>query len=105
MRVKRPASKFPTWAGILLTLAPSPPVLAAAPIFGRWLSDDRSAIVRIDRCGRGLCGVIERVLDPRAPARDINSPDRAHRSRPLVGTAVLSGFGAGLAWGTAVVRW
>ncbi|MEO6091488.1 MAG: DUF2147 domain-containing protein [Novosphingobium sp.] len=73
--------------------------MAAAPIFGRWLTDDRSAIIRIDPCGRSLCGVIEQVLDPRAPGRDINSPDRSHRSRPLVGTTVLSGFHlAGAFW-------
>ena len=81
-------------AAVIALLAAAPPAFAANPIVGRWLTDDRSAVVRIDRCGRSLCGVIERVLDPRAPARDINSPDRANRSRPLIGTTVLSGFGA-----------
>ena len=78
----------------LLLILAATPARAAAPIFGSWLTDDRSAIIRIDRCGRRLCGVIERVLDPRAPARNINDPDRSRRSRPLVGTTVLSGFGA-----------
>jgi uncharacterized protein (DUF2147 family) len=71
----------------------------ATPIFGRWLTDDGAAIVRIEPCGQKLCGRIERVLDPRAPANDVNSPDPAHRAKPLVGTPVLSDFaGSGGSW-------
>jgi uncharacterized protein (DUF2147 family) len=75
------------------------PAHAAAPIFGRWLTDDGAAIIRIEPCGARLCGRIERVLDPKAPRNDINSPDRAHRTKPLVGTAVLSNYsGSGSIW-------
>lgn len=75
------------------------PAAAAPAIFGRWLTDDGSAVIRVEPCGDRLCGRIERILDPRAPANDVNNPDRARRTHPLVGTAVLSGFsGAGAVW-------
>jgi uncharacterized protein (DUF2147 family) len=75
------------------------PSASAQSIFGRWLTDDRSAIVRIDHCGKKLCGRIERVLNPNAPGNDINNPDPKLRSKPLAGTTVLSGYvGSGAKW-------
>lgn len=68
------------------------PAVAAAPIFGRWLTDDGTAVIRIEPCGHKLCGRIERVLDPKAPVNDINNPDAGLRRRPLVGAMVLSNF-------------
>ena len=70
-------------------------LLAAAPattLSGDWLTDDRSAIVHIGPCGGSLCGRVLRVLARGAPANDVNNPNPALRSRPLVGAAVLSGF-------------
>lgn len=68
-------------------------VLSTPPgISGDWVTADRSAVVRIGRCGAGLCGRIVRILAVRAPRNDVNNPDRALRRRPLVGIAVLSGF-------------
>lgn len=69
--------------------------LAAAStstLAGDWLTDDRSAIVRIGPCGGALCGRVLRVLVRGAPANDVNNPDPAARRRPMVGIAVLSGF-------------
>lgn len=88
-------------AAILATLAAASPTYASAsaPIFGRWLTEDGAAVVRLEPCGAWLCGRIEQVLDPRAPANDINNPEPAHRSRPLIGTTVLNRFkGLGAAW-------
>jgi uncharacterized protein (DUF2147 family) len=86
-------------AVLLSVLALPIPAQAGAAIFGRWITDDRSAVIRIEPCGRNLCGTIERVLNPKAPVDDIYSPDPAHRRHPLVGTQVLSGFsGAGADW-------
>jgi uncharacterized protein (DUF2147 family) len=66
---------------------------ASAPTFsGDWLTADQSAVVRIGPCGASLCGHIVRVLASGAPGSDVNNPDRALRSRPLAGVAVLSGF-------------
>ncbi|MET0240015.1 MAG: DUF2147 domain-containing protein [Sphingobium sp.] len=59
---------------------------------GDWLTDDRSAIIHVSMRGNRLWGVIARVLDPAAPAKDIRNPDPAARSRALVGTPVLIDF-------------
>lgn len=70
-------------------------LLAGVPapgLAGDWVTADRSAIVRIGRCGATLCGRVVRVLAAGAPRTDIHNPDRALRSRPLAGLAVLSGF-------------
>lgn len=70
-----------------------------SPIFARWMTDDGSAVIRIYACGQNLCGVIDRVLDPKAPANDVRNPDPAARARPLAGRTVLSGFtGSGTKW-------
>jgi len=62
---------------------------------GDWVTADRSAVVRIGRCGATWCGRIVRVLARGAPQNDINNPDRGLRARPLVGVPVLSGFAPG----------
>ena len=81
-----------------ILMAPSP-APGAEPIFGRWLTDDHAAIVRIGPCGQKLCGWIERVLDPKAPEKDINNPNPRLRAKPLVGARVLSNFtGSGAVW-------
>jgi uncharacterized protein (DUF2147 family) len=83
----------------LAVLALPFPAAAAPSIFGNWVTDDHSAVVRIDRCGNALCGTVARVLNAKAPSTDVHNPDPAHRKRPLVGVAVLSGFhGAGADW-------
>lgn len=79
------------WLAALLLLHPAPAFAAGSPL-GRWLTDDGSAIVRIGRCGEKLCGTIEKVLDPKAPANDINNPDKHLRTFPLAGATVLRGF-------------
>lgn len=67
---------------------------AASPIDGFWLTDDHKGVVRIGACGASLCGWIARVLDrgPNVPTRDVNNPNAALRSRPIVGMPVLTGF-------------
>lgn len=83
----------------LASLLPTSSVLAAPSIFGRWLTDDRKAVVVIEPCGNKLCGKVEQLLDPRAPTRDVNNSDRSHRDDPLVGTMVLRHFtGMGAVW-------
>lgn len=77
------------WTFAVLCVAPA---VAAEPVFGRWLTDDRAAIVKVERCADRMCGRIERVLDPKAPENDINNPDDRLRSRPLVGALVLQHF-------------
>lgn len=72
------------------------PAFAAQPVTGRWLTDDRKAIVEIGPCGKTLCGRIARILapTPEGPPRDTNNPDPKLRGRPIQGLAVLTGFTA-----------
>lgn len=68
---------------------------------GRWLTQDKSAVVEIYRCGdAALCGrllwfrmkPVDREHNPQAT--DIHNPDPALRSRPLCGMTIMSGFHA-----------
>lgn len=95
MIARRSISLAAALSGLLAPL----PAGAAPAIFGRWLTDDGAAVVKVEPCGGQLCGRIDQVLDPRAPAKDVNNPNPSHRSRPLVGALVLEGFkGLGAAW-------
>ena len=76
-------------------------VAASSGLSGEWVTADRSAVVRIGPCGATLCGRIVRVLVRGAPTTDVRNPDASLRRRPLVGTAVLSGFSASGAGGRA----
>jgi uncharacterized protein (DUF2147 family) len=68
------------------------PAPASESVLGRWMTQDGAAIVRIGHCGKTVCGVADRVLDPKAPAHDINNPDPNLRGRMIVGSMVLTGF-------------
>lgn len=89
-------------ACVLALAALAPQVWAAEPITGRWVTAEKDAVVAIGKCGKALCGRIEKFLI--APAggndqRDINNSDPAKRSRKLLGTAILYGLAAdGGAW-------
>lgn len=77
-----------------VTMLTAIPAQAAQPITGRWSTDEGKAIVQIAPCGREVCGRIEKIVKPTPgrPQTDIKNPDAALRSKPLVGTAILSGF-------------
>lgn len=68
---------------------------AADPITGRWVTQEKDAVVAIARCGKTLCGRIERflILPPGGnDQRDENNPDPAKRNRKLLGSAILTGL-------------
>jgi uncharacterized protein (DUF2147 family) len=67
-----------------------------APITGRWQTDDGKAIIEVAPCGNAMCAKISRFLvtQPAGGARDGNNPDKALRSRPLLGVQILSGLRA-----------
>lgn len=82
---------------ILGALALAPMAWAAEPITGRWVTQDKDAVVAIAPCGNALCGRIERFLVPPPEGndqRDINNPDPAKRARKLLGSAILFGLAA-----------
>ena len=68
---------------------------AAESIAGRWITEERDAVVEIKRCGSTTCGTIARFLVPPPDGenqRDINNPDPNLRRRRLLGLPVLSQF-------------
>ena len=76
-------------------MALAAPASAADPITGRWITEDRDAVITIAPCGANLCGKISKFLV--APPqgvnqRDVNNPDKSKRSRKLLGTPVLTSF-------------
>lgn len=71
------------------------PALASGPITGRWVTGEKDAVVAIAKCGKSLCGRIERFLvmpAGGADQRDVNNADPDKRSRKLIGTPILYGL-------------
>jgi len=69
------------------------PASAAESIAGRWVTEDRDAVVEIKRCGNVTCGTIARFLitpPDGADQRDINNPERRLRNRRLLGLPILT---------------
>ncbi len=71
------------------------PALAADSITGRWVTQDKDAIVSIGPCGASTCGKIARFLV--APPdgldqRDINNPNPKLKKRKLLGLPILTNF-------------
>lgn len=69
--------------------------LAADSIAGRWITEDRDAVVEIKRCGSVTCGRIARFLitpPDGADQRDINNPQANLRKRKLLGLPILTQF-------------
>ena len=72
-----------------------PAAASAAPsVIGRWVTDDGKAVVTIASCGAAMCGRITRILapTPNGPPVDEHNPDKALRTRPILGLPVLTGF-------------
>lgn len=79
----------------LCFLANASHAFAAEPITGRWVTEDRDAIVDIKQCGAVTCGrIAEFLITPPdgADQRDINNSDAKLRNRKLLGLAILTGF-------------
>ncbi len=79
----------------LALLAFASPASAADPIEGRWVTEEKDAVITIGDCGNSTCGKITRFL--KAPPqgvgqRDVNNADPKLRSRKLLGMPVLTGF-------------
>ena len=71
------------------------PASAADSIAGRWVTEDRDAVVEIKRCGSVTCGTIARFLvtpPDGADQRDINNPEARLRNRRLLGLPILTNF-------------
>jgi uncharacterized protein (DUF2147 family) len=84
-------------AGITVATATTSAFAAAAPINGRWLTQDRDAIVEVGPCGDTICGRVAKFL-VRPPQgndqKDTKNPDPKLRNRRLLGMAVVYGLKA-----------
>ncbi len=89
-------------ASLAIAAIPAVTAMASAPsIAGRWATDDGKAIMEIAPCGAAHCAKIARFLvaQPASGARDGKNPDKALRSRPLLGLNVMTGLTPdGAAW-------
>jgi len=86
-----------TALAIALGAAAIAPAWAAEPITGRWVTAEKDAVVAIGKCGKALCGTIEKFLIPPPGGndqRDVNNSDPAKRNRKLIGTTILLGLTA-----------
>jgi uncharacterized protein (DUF2147 family) len=74
-------------------MAAAPAAAAPDPAFGQWLSEDGMGKVAVGPCAgqpQLACGAVTWLKDPVGhPTHDVNNPDRALRSRPLVGLVVI----------------
>lgn len=68
----------------------------AQDVIGKWKLDDGSAIVEVYKSGDAYNGKIVWLEEPNdpdgKPASDTNNPDKALRSRKLIGLNMLSGL-------------
>jgi len=86
--------KWMTAAGLLMLPLSAQ---AASPITGRWVTQSKDGVVEVYPCGEHICGKLSKFLvnPPAGPgAKDINNPDKALRSRTILGLNVLTGFKA-----------
>lgn len=73
------------------------PAQAAPDVTGNWVTQDKSGLVTISRCGANLCGKVAKALirKPGYPQTDVHNPNPALRKRPILGLQILSGFTPG----------
>ena len=79
----------------LAALLIASPLLAAQPVEGRWVTEERDAVITIGDCGKSLCGRITKFLvaPPQGvDQRDVNNRNASLRNRKLLGMPVLTGF-------------
>lgn len=78
------------------------PAFASEPVTGRWVTEEKDAVVAIAPCGKAMCGAVDRFLVPPPQGldqRDINNPDAKLRTRKLLGMQILTSFVAdGKVW-------
>lgn len=77
-----------------LAFAVATPALAADPVEGEWLTQDKMGKVLIGPCPdrpNRMCGAISTVND-QTRTTDENNPDPTRRSQPLMGMLILRDF-------------
>ncbi len=83
--------------GLAVALALATSAQAAAPVTGKWVTQSKDGVVEIYECGATICGKLAKFLVPPPNGtgqKDINNPNKALRSRTLLGMNILTGFKA-----------
>jgi uncharacterized protein (DUF2147 family) len=75
-----------SWSAALALVCLSGPALANDAT-GAWLVEEKSAVIKVEACEPGLCGLIGWA---QTPGVDRNNPDPAKRSRNIVGMQIFS---------------
>lgn len=84
------------WLMAVLVLG-AVPASAADTISGRWITQEKDAVVAIAKCGNALCGRLDKFLvlpQGGKDQRDINNADPAKRQQRLLGLTILSSLTA-----------
>lgn len=84
----------PALAGAAL-VAMATPALANGPISGRWITQEKDAVISVTKCGASLCGRVVKFLKippDGVNQRDGNNPNPKLRTRKVMGMPILSGF-------------
>ena len=97
MGTPRTKTKHGWWVALLLAVAAGAPARADAPSpVGRWLVQDRRAVIEVFACGPKFCGRIvwqQQPLDPDGTVSlDRHNPDPALRGHPLCNLQMMAGF-------------
>ncbi len=68
----------------------------ASDLTGVWLTAKGESEIEIAPCGDVFCGKILQILKPHngqeGPSTDVNNPDPALRSQPILGLTILTGL-------------
>ena len=79
-----------------IALATTPVGAQSSTPVGVWLHDNKRIEIEITPCGETLCGKLVWFKSPNdaqgSPLVDLNNPDSALRTRPLLGLIVLNGL-------------
>lgn len=69
----------------------SPATAQASSVEGNWKTEDGKSVIQFYKCGAQMCGKIARFLvpEPKGGALDDKNPDKALRSRKLLGLRIF----------------
>jgi uncharacterized protein (DUF2147 family) len=86
------------WLGLVL-FASGVQIAVAQPAqraLGIWADEDGKSNIEIANCGGSLCGRVVWLKEPKNGngqlKTDVNNPDAAQRSRPILGLTIIRGL-------------
>ena len=81
---------------LLMVLPQSAQAAATQTAQGIWADQDGKSNIEIGACGNALCGRIVWLAEPLdqggQPKTDVNNPEPARRSQPIMGMTIIKGL-------------